>query len=92
MNISTQQNTATYPETPPRSVYLTVEQFSERHPAFSPASLRNLIFKADERESTKGKIPGNGLIQVGAIVRVGRKVLLVEDRFFNWIDEQNGGE
>jgi len=102
MTMQTQHTSATaatikaaYPELLARPVFLTVEQFSERNPAFTPAALRNLIFKADERQSTKGPIPGNGLIESGAIVRVGRKVLIVESRFFGWIDAQqkqlNGG-
>jgi hypothetical protein len=82
---------AAYPELAPRPVYLTVEQFSQRNEAFTPAALRNLIFKADERESTKGRIPGNGLIQAGAIVRIGRKVLIVESRFFDWVEAQQTG-
>ena len=99
MQIQTTQHTsntaaalkAAYPEPAPRQIYSTVEQFSQRNPAFTPAALRNLIFKADERESTKGKIPGNGLIQAGAIVRVGRKVLIVESRFFDWVESQQLG-
>ncbi len=54
--------------------------------------MRNLIFKADSRESTKGTILGNGLIEAGAIIRLGRKVLFDEDAFFVWIDKQNGAE
>jgi hypothetical protein len=83
---------AAYPEPAPRPVYLTVEQFSQRNPAFTPAALRNLIFKADERESTKGRISGNGLIQAGAVVRIGRKVLIVENRFFDWVEAQQSSE
>lgn len=83
---------AAYPDPASRSVYMTVEQFSQRNPAFSPASLRNLIFKADERQSTKGTIPGNGLIRAGAIARIGRKVLIVESRFFDWIEAQQSSE
>lgn len=83
---------AAYPESAPRPVYLTVEQFSQRNPAFTLAALRNLIFKADVRQSTKGTIPGNGLIQAGAIVRIGRKVLIVESRFFDWVEAQQSGE
>ena len=79
---------AAYPEPAPRSVYLTVEQFSQRNPAFTPAALRNLIFRANGRQSTKGSIPGNGLIEAGAIVRLGRKVLIVENRFFDWVESQ----
>ena len=70
------------------NVFLTVRQFSERHPAFTEPSVRNLIFKADQRESSLGTIPGNGLIEAGAIVRIGRKVLISEKRFFAWVEGQ----
>ena len=79
---------AAYPDLPPRPLYFTVAQFSKRHPAFSGPALRNLIFKADARESTLGTIPGNGLIEAGAIVRLGRKVLIHETRFFEWVESQ----
>lgn len=81
----------TVPVPPPRPVYLTVEQFSAHHPAFTPPAMRNLIFKAESRQSSKGEIPGNGLIEAGAILRIGRKVLIDEDRFFDWVRQQNGG-
>ena len=70
------------------NVYLTVRQFSKRHAAFTEPSVRNLIFKADPRESSLGRIPGNGLIEAGAIVRIGRKVLISEPRFFAWVEGQ----
>lgn len=73
-----------------RRTLSTVRQFSERNPAFSEAAVRNLVFKADSRHSTKGAIPGNGLIEAGAIVRIGRKVLIDEEAFFAWVDGQNG--
>ncbi len=69
----------------------TVRQFSRAFPAFSEAATRNLIFKAKSRHSSSGAIPGNGLIEAGAIVRIGRKVLIDEDRFFDWVRQQNGG-
>ena len=58
-----------------------VAQFSERNPAFSQPSLRWLIFKAKE----------NGLEAAGAIVRLGRRVYLDEDRFFEWLARQQPG-
>lgn len=67
----------------------TTKQFSAKYPAFTEASLRNLIFKAEPRRSTKGEICGNGLIEAGAILRIGRKVLIDEDRFFEWVRRQN---
>ncbi|MHB1174047.1 MAG: hypothetical protein ACYCZJ_02840 [Sulfuriferula sp.] len=71
-------------------VLLTVRQFSEAHPAFPQGSLRNLIFLAESRKTTKGTITGNGLD--GALVRIGRKVLIDESKFFQWIDAQQGGQ
>lgn len=61
-------------------VYSTVKQFSAKHPAFSVGSLRALIFNATT----------NGMSESGAIVRVGRKILLNETRFFCWIEAGSG--
>ena len=66
---------------------MTVRQFSEKHPAFSQGALRNMIFLAAKRESSKGPILGNGL--TFAILRVGRKILIDEDKFFKWLDAQD---
>lgn len=62
-------------------VLLTVNQFTEKHPAFNKGGVRALIFN----ENT------NGLAKAGAVVRIGRKVLLDESKFFNWVICQNGG-
>lgn len=72
-----------------RRVIINVRQFSKRNPAFTESALRNLIFKADERPGANCTIPGNGLIEAGAVVRIGRKVLIDEDRFFEWVEAQN---
>jgi hypothetical protein len=32
----------------------------------------------------------NGLDQHGAVLRVGRRILIDQDRFFSWIDAKNG--
>jgi hypothetical protein len=61
-------------------VYSTVKQFSEKHPAFSVGSLRAIIFNAST----------NGLSEAGAIVRIGRKVLLNDTKFYDWIEAQRG--
>ena len=86
-----QQNTTSSSGTAAKAAraVFTVAQFAERNPAFSQASLRNLIFKADEREGATAKISGNGLIEAGALIRIGRKVLIDEERFFDWVDAQN---
>jgi len=57
----------------------TVNQFAEKYPAFTTGGLRAWIFN----ENT------NGLAQSGAIVRIGRKVLIDEAKFFAWIESQN---
>lgn len=67
---------------------LTVRQFAEKHPAFSQGSLRNLIFNAQPRISRKAAIPGNGFDL--CLVRLGRKILIDEEKFFEWLDRQNG--
>ncbi len=67
----------------------TVDQFAIAEPAFTPAALRNLIFKAESRHSSKGEIPGNGLIECGAIIRVGKKVMIHGERFLTWVQNSN---
>ena len=68
-----------------KQMLYTVEQMAAAETAFSEAALRNLIFKAEPRHSTVGIIPGNGLIECGAIVRVGRKVLINRAKFLEWV-------
>lgn len=68
---------------------LTVRQFAQRFPAWTEAALRNLILNAEDRQSSRGRIPGNGLIESGAVVRVGRRVLIDVRAFFGpWIAQQ----
>ncbi|MEO1942838.1 MAG: hypothetical protein ABGY11_00925 [Candidatus Thioglobus sp.] len=59
--------------------YSTVNQFCERHPAFPLGGVRHNIF----HEKT------NGLAKIGAIVRNGRRVLINEEKFFEWLEAQN---
>lgn len=54
----------------------TVNQFADKQPAFTRSSLRGLIF--DEKT--------NGLAKAGAIIHIGRKVLINEEKFFSWIE------
>lgn len=68
---------------------LTIRQLSERYPAFSEPAIRNLVFCAKPRQSTKGPIPGNGLDR--CILRVGRKVLIDEEQFQDWLQEKQCG-
>jgi hypothetical protein len=60
--------------------YLTVQQFSKRHQAFTTGMLRSLIFNEHH----------NGLTSFNAVVRIGRKVLINESNFFTWVESRNG--
>ena len=81
-----QANAATHHTEAARPVLLTVEQFSQRNPAFTPAAIRNLIFKAEPRQSSIGTVPGNGLLEARAVLRLGRRVLLDEAKFLQWVE------
>lgn len=59
-------------------IYSTVNQFTDKYPAFTKGGIRALIFNAK----------ANGLAQAGAIVRIGRKVLIDEAKFFSWVEAQ----
>ena len=67
---------------------LTVRQFSEKHPAFSQGSLRNLIFLSKPRDTSRGTIHGNGMADASVLVRLGRRLLIDELKFFQWLDDQ----
>ena len=60
-------------------IYLTVNQFTAKHPAFNTGGLRSLIFNEHQ----------NGLAESGAIVRIGSKVIIDESKFMGWIESQN---
>jgi hypothetical protein len=60
-------------------VYLTVNQFCEKHTAFTRGGMRALIFNEHQ----------NGINKAGAIVRLGRKLLIDETKFFNWVATQS---
>jgi len=62
---------------------LTVRQLHDKYPAWSEQALRALILNASDRTSTRGKIPGNGLNV--ALIRCGRKLLLDEALFIEWV-------
>jgi len=60
-----------------RNLY-TINRFSDRHQAFTTASLRNIRFYQNE----------NGFSE--AFLTLGRKVLIDEDKFFDCLDKNNG--
>ena len=57
---------------------MTLKQFCQRYPAFPQGGMRWLLFHREQ----------NGLKH--AVVKVGRKVLIDVDRFFLWLEQQNG--
>lgn len=65
----------------------TIKQFVRKHQAFNEGGLRYLVWLSKPRRTSKGLLPGNGLDI--AIVRVGRKVLIDEGKFFVWLNAQN---
>lgn len=56
----------------------TVSQFSAKHGFITNNGLRFQIFNEKN----------NGLEMARAIIRVGRRVLIDEERYFSWIDSQ----
>jgi len=67
--------------------WLTIKLLAEAEPSFTELAIRNYVFKANSRKSSKGTIPGNGLAP--HIRRVGAKVLINHGGFLSWIA---GGE
>ncbi len=53
----------------------TINQFTEKHKAFNEGSIRWILFN---RKS-------NGLEASGALLHNGRRILIDEDRFFDWL-------
>ena len=76
MSRNQSQNTAGYPS--PRLIPLP--QWNRHHPWPPIGGLRHLVFHAKS----------NGFDKV--VKRVGRRVLLDEQAFFVWVDEQNAEE
>lgn len=73
----------------PRRRLATIPQASAAYPAFTAAALRDIVFRAFERTNSRGeRIAGNGLGEAGAVLRLGRKVLLDLDKFEAWIDSR----
>lgn len=75
-------------ESAPRALR-TVEQFCDAYTFKTQAGLRSEILNAEDRVNSRGeRIAGNGLAEFGAIVRVGRRVLIDDQAYFRWIAEQ----
>lgn len=79
----------TIPKPLPRlaTVENTAKVFSSA--GLTPSAIRAHIFKAEDRYNSRGeKIHGNGLGASGAIIRVGRKVLIDIDKYGAWLTAQ----
>lgn len=59
-----------------QSQFFTVEQFATKYPAFTPQSLRWMLFNREQ----------NGLNR--CVVRIGRRVLIDEAEFVAWLKSQ----
>jgi len=68
----------------PLDRWLPINLLVKEEPAFSEASIRYHVFCAHDRRSSGGVVQGNKLGP--AIRRVGRKVLINQRRFRQWIE------
>lgn len=59
--------------------YLTPKQFIAKYSWITNGGIRHYLFFGDT----------NGLNSSGAIIRIGRKILIDEAKFFIWIELQN---
>jgi hypothetical protein len=74
--------------TPTHRTHYRVKEFVQL-PEFSfltEGALRHLIFYSQPRYSASGEmLPGNGLDEAGAIIRMGRNILIDVGRFRQWM-------
>lgn len=54
----------------------TISQFTQRYPAFSNGGIRSLLFYR-----------GDDALKAGAICRFGKRILIDEARFLEWVRE-----
>ncbi len=57
---------------------LNVNQLVQRQPALTVGGVRGWIFNEEK----------NGLKESGAIIRIGKKLMINEEKFFSWIEAQ----
>jgi len=62
----------------PTTAIFSVKEFCKRNPTFTQSSLRWLIFNIEKK--------GNGFEKV--VRRIGRRILINEPDFFEWLDAQ----
>lgn len=59
---------------------LTVKMLNAKNPCFPVGGIRHNIFHAET----------NGLAASGALIRFGRKILIDEEKFIDWVTSRNG--
>ncbi|MCV6599597.1 MAG: DNA-binding protein [Alphaproteobacteria bacterium] len=57
-------------------VLMTIKDFSKKHTFISESALRNKVFYAEE----------NGMQKMGVIKKLGKRVYIEENCFFQWLD------
>lgn len=85
--------TTTTPVAP--NQFVTIKQLALLRPAFTEAALRDIAFKADDRENSRGEIiEGNGSGSAGVWLKLGAKRLAVLPAFDRWIESHKttGGQ
>ena len=71
--------------------WIPVSKWNDHHDWPPPGGLRHLIFHADDRVNSRGDvISGNGFAP--AFIRVGRRVLIDEVKFWEIVIEKNRRE
>ena len=65
--------------------FFSVRQLAQRHPGFNEASLRWAIFNAKAPPGTAAHDVYGGFAP--AIIKIGRRVLIDEDRFVAWVEQ-----
>lgn len=56
---------------------------------WTESAMRALVYESTPRKSSQGEIPGNGLLEAGVIIRIGRKIIINTKAFDAWVLSQN---
>lgn len=75
---------------PGRRLFFVAELVRRNPHLLTEGRARGYIFASEPRPGVKGIIPGNGLAL--AIVRIGRRVLIDEDKFYEWVNSHRTDE